>query len=214
MPAVRIPFPCAVYSRDPSGDLYTFSHFCRAEVDKAFPSSLRVRDLAAHDRGANCARMMRTPFLVLVAGDRAQCVSVHNAHDRDRTWFLYTRSPQSCPVLWPPRVDELEQGFVSLAFSSTLAQFRAGELQHVASFQRNMLIFPTRVRTGDVPRLARFVEHHVHLSLQGSVWLMDTDRVNESEWVPHSRKRKRVYGSPEPCEQLSSTKSIIEPQRA
>lgn len=200
MPTVRIPFPCAVYSRDLPGDTYSFSHFCRAETDKAFPPSLRVRDLAAHDRGANCARMMRTPFLVLVAGDRAQCVSVHNARHRDRTWFLYTRSPQSCPVSWPPRVDEVEPGFVALAFCSTLAQFRQGELQHVSSFQRNLLLLPARIRAGEVARLARFVMHKIHLSVQGSVWLMDDDRVNEGEWVPHSQKRRHFYGSPEPYE--------------
>lgn len=214
MPSVRIPFPCAVYSRDPGSDMYSFSHFCRAEVNKAFPASLRVRDLAAHDRGANCGQMMRTPFLVLVAGDRAQCVSVHNARDRDRTWFLYTRSPQSCPVLWPPRVDEVEPGFVSLAFCSTLAQFSAGELRHVACFERNLLIFPAMMRTGEIPRLSRVVQHHIHLSLQGSVWVMDDDRVNESEWVPHSRKRRRVYGTPEPCERLVRQRTLPETQAA
>lgn len=207
MPTTRIPFPCAVYSRDPASNAYTFSHFCSADVDKVFPASLRVRDLAAHDRGANCARMRRTPFLVLVAGDRAQCVTVHNARDGGRTWFLYTMSPQSCPVQWPSRVDEVEPDFIPLTFCSTLAQYRAGELCHVASFQRNLLLIPARIRTGDIPRLASFVEYKIHLSIQGSVWLMDEDRVNESEWVLHSRKRRQFYATPEACERLVRQRS-------
>lgn len=197
MPSVKVRFPCAVYSRKPGSDLYSFSHFCRSDYDKTFPNSLRVRDLAAHDRTANSTMMLRTPFLVLVAGDRAQCVSVHNASDSERPWFLYTMSPQSCPEHWPPTVDEVEPDFISLTFCSTLAQFRGGELQHVSTFQRNLLLFPASLRTGDIPRLASWVERKVHLSIQGSVWLMEEDRVNESEWFPHSRKRRLFYATPE-----------------
>jgi hypothetical protein len=197
MPTVPLPFPCAVYARQEAGEPYCFSHFCEGRVDKSFPASLRVRDLAAHDRGLNCARMLRAPFLVLAAGERAQCISVDSAREGSRPWFLYTASPQSRPCAWPSQVEEIEPGFVSLAFCSTLALFRGGELRHVAHVERGLLLLPSRLREGDLRDLARYVARQVRQSIEGSVWLLDDDRVNEAEWFPHSRKRKLFYNTPE-----------------
>ena len=202
MPSVFLPFPCAVYARHEPGAPYCFSHFCEGSVEKSFPASLRVRDLAGHDRGANCARMLRTPFLVLAAGERAQCISVDSARAGDRPWFLYTASPQSRPCAWPAQVEEVEPGFVSLAFYSTLAVFRGGQLRHVARVERGLLLLPSRLREGDLRDLARYVERKIQRSIEGSVWLLDDDRANEAEWFPHSRKRKLFYATPDPARLL------------
>ena len=211
MQSTPVPFPCAVYARDTTGADYEFRHYCRSDVGKLLPQSLRTRDLGEYSPAANATRLLREPFLVLVAGDRAQCVSVENAADRDRTWFLFPASRQSRPVPWPRPIEELEPGHVPLTFCSTMATYTAGRLATVVPVERGPLLLPTRLSERDLRRVATLVERKVRLSLEGSVWLVDGDCLNESSLFPKSRKRKLFYNTPE-HRPLSEALDLPEPR--
>ena len=212
MQTTSVPFPCAVYARETTGADYEFRHFCASQVSKQLPQSLRTRDLAEYSAPANTTRLLREPFLVLVAGDRAQCVSVENAADRDCTWFLYPASRQSKPVQWPRDIEELEPGFVPMTFCSTMATYTAGRLAAVMPVERGPLLLPSRLRERDLRQIAGLVERKVRRSVEGSVWLVDGEPLNEASLFPKSRKRKLFYCTPE-HRPLSEALSLPEPQR-
>lgn len=212
MQTIPIPFPCAVYARATAGAEYEFQHFCRADVGKQFPATLRTRDLADYRPSANTARLLREPFVVLVAGDRAQCVSVENADDRDRTWFLYPSSPQSRPVRWPREIEEVEPGSVPMTFCSTMASYAKGRLGSVVPVERGPLLLPSRLRERDLKRIASLVERKVRLSIEGSVWLVDGECLNESSLYPKSHKRRLFYNTPD-HRPLTGSLSLPEPER-
>jgi hypothetical protein len=207
-----VPFPCAVYARETTGAEYKFRHFCCSQVSKLLPRSLRTRDLAEYSLSANTARLLREPFLVLVAGDRAQCVSVENASDTDRTWFLYPSSRQSRPVAWPHDIEELETGFVPMTFCSTMATYSAGRLTAVLPVERGPMLMPSSLRERDLARIASMVERKVRLSVEGSVWLVDGDSLNESSLYPKSLKRTRFYSTPD-RRPLTDALDLQEPTR-
>jgi len=212
METTPVPFPCAVYARDTTGADYEFRHFCGSHASKQLPKSLRTRDLAEYSASANTARLLREPFLVLVAGDRAQCVSVENAADRDRTWFLYPASRQSRPVPWPRHIEELEQGFVPMTFCSTMASYTAGRLTAVVPVERGPLLLPSRLRERDLKQIAGLVERKVRRSIEGSVWLVDGEPLNEASLFPKSRKRRLFYCTPD-HRPLSEALNLPEPPR-
>jgi hypothetical protein len=184
MPVVEIPFPCLVYARARPGTEYVFQHYCASTVAKAFPPSLRVRDLREHSPGDNWLRMRRACFIVLVAGDRAQCVHLANATERSRTLFLFHGSRQARPVPRGRPKNEFHEDYVPMAFSSTMASYRAGRLESVVPFENIPLLLPARLKESDVPKWARSIQRCLERAIHASVWVTEHGSFNEGTLAP------------------------------
>jgi len=182
MPVVHVPVPCAVYVReDARRERYAFSHFCELVAPKAFPASLRVGELRAHDARQNWAALQRACFLVLVSGDVAQCVSVASAGEKARTRLLYLGSAYARPVR-SAIPTELHEGYVSLHFQATMAVYgaRGHALHAVIPLECGVCLLPKVLREADLPKYAEWVQSCLQRSLQASVWVSpDGDSYNE-----------------------------------
>jgi hypothetical protein len=196
MPLVYHPvrIPCAVYVRE--GRHYRFSHCCRPRPPrKAIPGSLRVRDLQEYSRQPPLlATLRKSCFLVLVAGDVAQCVSVDNAGEHaQRVRFLYRGSE------YAQRTREGQQGggsefhedYVPLCFHTTLAFYGMRDgLLSVRELECGIALFPRCICERDLPTLARWTDHNLAKAVHGSVWLSEgSESYNEHS---SARKRRRV----------------------
>ena len=197
MPLVYHPvnIPCAVYVRE--GRQYQFSHCCSPRPPhKAIPGSLRVRDLQEYARQpALLTTLRKSCFLVLVAGDVAQCVSVDNAREHSqRVRFLYRGSEYSRKTHEPQRCassSEFHEDYVSLCFHTTLAFYGMREgLLSVWDLESGIALFPRRICERDLPTLARWTDHNLAKAVHGSVWLSDgTESYNEHSSAPKKRRR-------------------------
>ena len=187
-------FPCAVYVRQqPPGREYSFSHFCtpHSGPTKALPVSLRVRDLQEHARQPPLLpRLRQACFLVLVAGDTAQCVSVGCSRGGMR--FLYRGSEYARPVREGRRCAEFHEDYVPLRFYSTLAVYRreAG-VDSVQDLECGIALFPRRIGERDLDTLARWADSCIEKAVRSSVWLCADKGESFNE---HTRKRKRGAG--------------------
>ncbi len=181
MPSVHIPFPCAVYVRGKTAGVYEFSHQCEQRVLKAFPSSLRTSELRTHEPRVNWQSLQATPFLILVAGDTAQGVSLVTSKLKARTQFLYhgsgyARQGRSCCML-----SEFNENYTSLHFYGSMAVFDSSCRFHaVVPIESGVSLFPKQIRETDVPLLAHWVEACLQKSCASSVWVTDHgDSYNE-----------------------------------
>lgn len=187
MPSVLVPHPCAVYTRKVSGEAYTFSHHAQLAAPKIFPSSLRTADLRLHDPRQNWAQMQKACFLVLAAGDVAQCVSIATAREKSRTQFLYHGSSfarKHGAGMGPAPPSEVHEDFVPLHFHSTMAVFdRANRFHAVVPIESGISLFPRQIHAKDVPLLARWVEACMLRSAHASVWVTEQgESYNEHTW--------------------------------
>lgn len=172
--SVGVPVPCAVYTRSDARPFFTFSHWCAGTAQKAFPASLRTRDLRAHDTRQNWAALQRACFLVLVSGDVAQCVSLANAHDKQRVRFLYHGSSYARALATGQSrcLSELEDNFIAMHFHGTLGVFDGRHAFKAAvPIECGIAVLPRRVREADVPTIARWVQHCLQRSVTASVWV-------------------------------------------
>jgi hypothetical protein len=199
MPSVLVPHPCVVYTRRVSGEAYTFSHHAQLAAPKLFPPSLRTADLRLHDQRQNWAQMQRACFLVLAAGDVAQCVSVTTAGEKRRTQFLYHGSSfarRRAEGQSPATPSEVHEDFVPLHFHSTMAVFdRANRFHAVVPIESGISLFPRQIRDKDIPLLARWVEACMLRSAHASVWVTDLGESYNEHTLEHSpRPRHRGVG--------------------
>lgn len=182
-----------MYVRDGSNPpRFVFSHLCDSSVPKSAPESLRVRDLAVHTQQANWAALRRACFLVLVAGDTAQCVSVSNARE-NRTSFLYHGSTYARPRL---RQDgsptEIQEDYIPLEFYATMSWYVHGGLSCIVPLESGLALFPRTLSEKTLPTLARWVEANIAKSMHTSVWATDTgDSYNE-----HTRRLRAPRSHP------------------
>lgn len=173
MPYAQVPCPCVVYSRETSGAQYAFSHHCPSHAVKTLPATLRASDIRTHDLSANWSHLQRACFLVLVAGDVAQCVSVANAGDTTRrVQFLFKGSRfarcDSCETV----VSEVAESHVALRFFGTMAVFDpSARLSAIVPLESGIALFPRSIRERDVPALAQWAANCMQRSLQASVWV-------------------------------------------
>ena len=179
MPVVPVPHPCVVYTRRISGTGYTFSHFAEPQrVLKLFPASLRVSDLRLHDTRPNRDALDRACFLVLVAGDVAQCVSVATAECGKRTRFLYHGSSyarRSGTHHDSPASSDLSEDYIPLYFHATMAVFDRGARFHACMpLESGIALFPRQIQDRDIPLLARWVQACTARSTRASVWVSGT----------------------------------------
>jgi len=182
MPSVHIPFPCAVYVRGQSAGVYEFSHQCEQRVLKAFPSSLRASELRTHEPRLNWQALHLTPFLILVAGDTAQGVSLATSSHKARTQFLYHGSGYARQGgRAGPALSELSENYVSLHFHGSMAVFDpACRFHAVVPIESGISLFPKLIREADIPLLAHWVEACLQRSCASSVWVTDQgDSYNE-----------------------------------
>jgi len=182
--------PCAVYVRE--GQRYRFSHYCRPQPPrKALPGSLRVRDLQEYARQPPfLAALRKACFLVLVAGDVAQCVSVDNAGEHaQRVRFLYRGSEYARRAPDRPSTGgEFHEDYVALSFHTTLAFYGMREgLLSVRELESGIALFPRVICERDLPTLARWTDHNLAKAVHGGVWLSEgSESYNE-----HSSARKK-----------------------
>jgi hypothetical protein len=192
MPFVRAPHPCVVYTRQVSGGAYVYSHHCLLTTQKLFPPSLRTTDLRVHDSHRNWSELQRACFLVLVAGDVAQCVSLATARDKARVQFLFPGSAFTRRMPTEPLPTELHDDYVSLHFHGTMAVFDRGYRFHTAiPLESGISLFPKRISEKDIPLLARWVEACLLKSIHSSVWVTDTGHsYNETTLDRNPRVKK------------------------
>ena len=175
--AQAIPFPCVVYRKDCAGGVYRFSPTCSTWFHKTFPSSLRVTDLRTHQPSQNWGNVRGACFMVLVAGDVAQAISVSTHLDR-RTSFLYNGSVydrQSSAFSAPTLLHtEFQESYIPLHFYGTLATFdSSNRFQCAIPIESGISLFPCQVCEGDIARLSRWVDRAVHKAMHSSVWVTD-----------------------------------------
>lgn len=199
MPVTHVPTPCAVYVRDPNARQhakYCFSHFCEYTTQKLLPLSLRVSDLRALDANItnqqNAAHARKACFLVLVSGDVAQCVSISNANEKNRTKFLYhgsafARSNQQHQRAFPT---ELHDNYVAMHFFATMAVFDAHShrLSTIIPLECSVCLLPRHIQDHDLPVMAKWVEACMQRSLFTSIWVAKQGS-SYNEWF---RKCSRV----------------------
>lgn len=205
----RLPFPCAVYIKQKgsgggsssASTSYEFSHYyAHSSVLKTMPPSLRTRDLQEHIPALMSLQgaMRKACFLVLVAGDVAQCVSVANSQEHTRTRFLFRGSQYDNNNLHvistrkPTMCSEFNSDYIPLHFYSTLASFHNGGLSGVSDLECGISLFPRRICEKDLQTLARWVDHNIGKSVHGSVWATnEAESYSEYTRKIHSRKTQR-----------------------
>lgn len=173
---VLVPFPCVVYERDRASVPYRFSHFCDCQILKKVPCSLRVSDLQRHDPLSNWNSMRKGCFLVLVAGDVAQCISVSSALEK-RTSFLYhgSRYSKGRGCAKDTFTTEFHESFVPLFLFGTLCSFdRLGRYRSTVPIESSVCLFPKHLAEADLPRLIKWIESAILKSIHSSVWVTDT----------------------------------------
>lgn len=156
-----------------------FSHACTSSVNKVVPPSLKVQDLLAFNHTQNWEAMQKACFLVLVAGDTAQCISLSNFQAK-RTPFLYQGSRYSKPVIdssqGPTKklVSEFQEGHVPMHFYSTLSSFDTnGMLVDTTPVECGIALLPHTLLERDLVNIARWVESNLLKSFRTSVWLTE-----------------------------------------
>lgn len=177
MQSVWTPFPCVVYIRQGMGERYAFSHCCLQQAQKSLPRTLRVSDLREYDPGQNWKHLNKACFLVLVAGDVAQCISIANAGEpKSRLQFLYRGSAFARPVPdLPVQHSELSEAYVPLHFHGTMAVFdRFAGIRAVIPIESGIALFPREILDTDTTQLARWVSHCARRSLHASMWVTDS----------------------------------------
>lgn len=193
---VPVPFPCAVYRRDRASVPYRFSHFCDCSVIKKFPGSLRVTDLRAHDPLTNWMAMRNAAFLVLVAGDVAQCISV-STDLRKRTAFLYhgsrfTRVGEGSADVF---ATEFHESYVPIFFFGTLCSFdRRGAFRSAIPLEASVCLLPRCLVESDLPRLVKWAETAILKSVHSSVWLTDAGSAYHEHTLRESSRNSRGKG--------------------
>ena len=171
----EIPFPCVVYRRERAGGVYKFSHTCSTWFHKTFPATLRVKDMRAYHHSLNWANIRNTCFMVLVAGDVAQAISV-STHAEKRTPFLYSGSTYdtqssifSAPTLLHT---EFQESYIPLRFYGTLAAFDSANcFQCAIPIESGISLFPCQVCESDIMRLSKWVDHAVNKAMHSSMWV-------------------------------------------
>lgn len=199
MQSVGVPFPCVVYTRQGSGGHhhYNFSHHCCPQLaQKALPRSLRVSDLRGYDPCLSWTHLSKACFLVLVAGDTAQCVSIANAADGKRIRFLYRGSAFARQAPEPVRLhSELSEAYVPLHFHGTMAVYdRFAGVRAVIPLESGIALFPRQILDRDIPLLARWVTQCARRSLQASVWVTNNgDSYSEAGLQLSQKSRQAVH---------------------
>jgi hypothetical protein len=155
-----------------------------------------VSDVRAHDPSANWGELQRACFLVLVAGDVAQCVSIASACDPRRVQFLYKGSSFARADSREDTASEIAESHVTLRFFGTMAVFDARtRLAAIVPLESGIALFPRVIRERDVPLLAQWAQNCMQRSLQASVWVTASgDAYNELSLEPtrSARVKNRI----------------------
>lgn len=168
------PFPCVVYTKRQSTGEYVFSHYCNTRVPKSMPRSMRVAHMQEFAQTPKfMTTLSKSVFLVLVAGDVAQCITATNTGEK-RTRFLYRGSTYSRPpACTPPPCSDLDRDYIPLHFFSSLTTFLKGTPVGVTHLEAGISLFPRSIRDQDLPTLARWVAHNIAKMVHSSVWITD-----------------------------------------
>jgi hypothetical protein len=189
-----VPFPCVVYQRDRAGVPYQFSHFCDHFVVKKIPGSLSVTDLREHDHLINWNMLRNACFLVLVAGDVGQCISVSSAGEK-RPHFLFHGSKYS-------KIDkdvklnfltEFHEGFVPVILFGTLSSFdKRGRYRSTIPLEAAVCLFPKVITESEIPKLTKWIESAILKSIHSSVWITDLGSSYNEHTLRESTRGCRV----------------------
>jgi hypothetical protein len=133
----------------------------------------------AFNHTQNWEAMQKACFLVLVAGDTAQCISLSNFQSK-RTPFLYQGSSYSKPTIdskqGPTKIliSEFQEGHVPLHFYSTLSSFDTnGILVDTTPVECGITLLPNTLLERDLVNITRWVENNLLKSFRTSVWLTE-----------------------------------------
>lgn len=170
-------FPCAVYMKLPKNHhVFQFSHmawihnFC-----KGVPLDLSVKSLYEFKSEKIAQQHMRQVFLVLVSGDIAKAVSVHQGYN-EAIPFLYLRSPFCQPVEGYREYDELEKDFISLRVYSTITVYSSESKEKSGCRGMNqvescLLVLPKLMHVNEIPKFQQQMRGCLWKSLKESLWI-------------------------------------------
>ena len=180
-----VPFPCVVYTRERADRPYVFSHYHECHVRKTLPNSLRVQDLRAWDPRQNRQAMENACFLVLVAGDVAQCVSSRN-HKENRVRFLFTGSQYAKKQRDTPPYDPLHTEFhencIPLRFYGTMAAYNTVDMgfHSLVPIESGVALLPREIFEARLSDICSWVSTSVQKNITTSVWITENgDSYNE-----------------------------------
>ena len=179
-----VPFPCVVYTRERADRPYVFSHYHHgSHVPKNLPHSLRVQDLRAWDARQNRQAMENACFLVLVAGDVAQCVSLRNLAEK-RVRFLFTGSQYATKHSTPDPLmhTEFHENCIPLRFYGTMAAYdTVGMCFHsLVPIESGVALLPREIIEARLPEICSWVSTCVQKNITTSVWITENgDSYNE-----------------------------------
>lgn len=190
-----IPFECLVYKREKPGEAYKFYHYSNTHVRKLYPNSLKVSDLQKLDQARNWAAIRSASFIVLVAGDTAQCVSLSTINEK-RTQFLFHGSVYDTFIKEPaPLYSEFCEKYVPFRTFSTLCTFQgpAHRYQSTISFESGLSLFPKQIREQDIQSLGKWVEKGLQKAMHSNVWLTeDGTTYNERTLRPKEKTTNKA----------------------
>jgi len=122
--------------------------------------------------------MQRAAFLVLVAGDKAQCVSLANWRDV-RTMFLFPGSEYSRSISAVHVSEEISSDYIPMQFFSTMACFKVEKLTEVVPFHSMFFVLPKILEERDFARYFHNLENHITKTLRDSIWITERGIYNE-----------------------------------
>ena len=151
---------------------------CARTLEKELPTSLCVDDVRATSNTSWVARALRSPVLVLVAGDVAQAVSAESACQSVR--FLYEGSEFDVNRMSQPKAEaDLEQGFVKIVFYGSLTVFSkdAGACvwrpRDTAPLESALMILPRVLPESKLGYFARRFQNCIYKCAEDSTWLVE-----------------------------------------
>jgi len=187
-----VPFDCLVYKREKPSDPYVFYHYSSTHVRKLYPNSLKVSDIQKLDQTRNWAAVRSACFIVLVAGDTAQCISLSTINEK-RTHFLYHGSVYDTFIKEQmPLHSEFCENYVPFRTFSTLCTFtgEANRYQSTISFESTLSLFPRQIREKDIQALGKWAENGLQKAMHSNVWLAnDGTTYNERSLRPKTMNK-------------------------
>ena len=130
--------------------------------------------------GSICHRtnMQKAVFLVLVAGDKAQCISLANWKEK-RTMFLYHGSEYSKAISIAQPSEEITSDYISMQFFCTMACFHGGKLNEVVPFPSMFYVIPKILEEKEFACHFHYLENYISKTLADSIWMTERGVYNE-----------------------------------
>lgn len=186
---------------------------CTRTLEKEMPRSLGVDDMRAMRHASWTARAMRTPVLILVAGDVAQSIHPEWSANRKREGpavkFLYNGSEFDRNRDAGYKTEsEFEPGYVKITFYGSVTVFTRCPADCVwrpsdtAPIESSNIVLPRILPEAHLDWISQLFASAVHKSARDSTWLVEredsVDVYSEHTRAPRSMLKAQARREADP----------------